>query len=302
MELKQLRFFVTSADIGSFKGAAQALYTTQSHVSKIIKALEREMQVDLFDRTPEGVELTAAGKEIYAQAGGILQRTELLQRSGEERPGQKLYISSVPDGRLSEIFARFCQREKNSDIRYQFLEAAVEDIMRHMHRHVSEIGFVYIPKSRMAGFTRQLEDNRLEFVRIKKTGICLLVGKNSPFYGLNSMEPSALREMRLVQPDEDLYFVCTRPSHKYINFFFGHDGQTIVRTNSDSVVEGILGNTDMGTVSCGRPPGRSGQGRLWAVPLNGMKDSVYFGYIKRKKDALSPTAKRFIAYLVKMMK
>ena len=40
MQLKQLRFFVASVDTGSFKAAAEVLYTSQPHISKTIKALE----------------------------------------------------------------------------------------------------------------------------------------------------------------------------------------------------------------------------------------------------------------------
>ena len=41
MELRELQFFVVSVDAGSLSQAAQILYTTQPHVSKTIKKLER---------------------------------------------------------------------------------------------------------------------------------------------------------------------------------------------------------------------------------------------------------------------
>ena len=36
MEIKQLKYFVVAADIGSFSEAAKVLYTTQSSISKVI--------------------------------------------------------------------------------------------------------------------------------------------------------------------------------------------------------------------------------------------------------------------------
>lgn len=300
LELKQLKFFMVSADMGSFRGAAQALYTTQSHVSKTIKALEAEMQIELFERKPGGVVLTEAGKKVYGLADVILQNTELLHQPEAGKNSQRLYISSVSNGRLAEVFALFCQTDGGGDIDYQFLEETVEEMMGHIHRHVSEIGFVYIFMRQLAGFTRRLEDKKLEFIRIKKTGPCLLVGKKSPLYGLKSMEPSALREVRLVQPEEGSYSICTHPSYLKENFPTGYEGKAAIRTNSIGVVADILNHTDMGTVSCNMPPGR--QGQLRAVSINGMEDSICFGYIKRKKDDLSPVAKRFITYLVKTLK
>ena len=84
MELKQLQFFVVSADMGSFKRAAEVLYTTQPHVSKIIKTLETELKVELFNRNAVGVELTEDGKKVYAQASAIMQKMDLIRQVGDE--------------------------------------------------------------------------------------------------------------------------------------------------------------------------------------------------------------------------
>ena len=50
MDLKQLQYFVVSVESGSFKKAAEMLYTTQPHISKSIKALELELDVQLLER------------------------------------------------------------------------------------------------------------------------------------------------------------------------------------------------------------------------------------------------------------
>ena len=48
INIKQLKYFITCADAGSFSEAASVLYTTQSSVSKVIRALEEEMQASRF--------------------------------------------------------------------------------------------------------------------------------------------------------------------------------------------------------------------------------------------------------------
>ena len=50
MELRELQFFVVSVDAGSLSQAAQILYTTQPHVSKTIKKLERTLGYQLLER------------------------------------------------------------------------------------------------------------------------------------------------------------------------------------------------------------------------------------------------------------
>ena len=63
INIKQLKYFITCADAGSFSEAASVLYTTQSSVSQVIRALEEEMQASLFVRNPHGISLTQNGKQ-----------------------------------------------------------------------------------------------------------------------------------------------------------------------------------------------------------------------------------------------
>ena len=61
MQLKQLRYFITVADCGSINKAAEKLFTSQSNVSKVIKAFEKKANVELFNRNSKGVRLTDKG-------------------------------------------------------------------------------------------------------------------------------------------------------------------------------------------------------------------------------------------------
>ena len=65
MELRELQFFVVSVDAGSLSQAAQILYTTQPHVSKTIKKLERTLGYQLLERSKIGLELTKEGELVY---------------------------------------------------------------------------------------------------------------------------------------------------------------------------------------------------------------------------------------------
>lgn len=52
MDLKQLQYFVTCAQTGSVSEAAKILYSTQPSVSKVVKALEDSLGMQLFERLP----------------------------------------------------------------------------------------------------------------------------------------------------------------------------------------------------------------------------------------------------------
>lgn len=78
MELYQLRTLVTVAEEGNFTRAGKRVHATQPAVSAHIKALEEELGVQLFHRTPRGVELTAAGSELIEDAIEVLAAADKL--------------------------------------------------------------------------------------------------------------------------------------------------------------------------------------------------------------------------------
>ena len=78
MELYQLRTFLAVAEEGNFTRAGQRVHATQPAVSGHIKALEDELGVALFLRTPRGVELTGAGRELAEEARKVVAAAESL--------------------------------------------------------------------------------------------------------------------------------------------------------------------------------------------------------------------------------
>lgn len=76
MDLQTLRFFVASADAGSFSAAAENLHYAQSNLSNRIKQLEEELGEPLFYRYKRGVSLTAKGKIFYDYTVRVLRLSE----------------------------------------------------------------------------------------------------------------------------------------------------------------------------------------------------------------------------------
>lgn len=81
MELRQLKYFVEVARLGSFSMASKALFITQSTISQQIQKLEEELGVELLSRDTRHVVLSDYGEQFYPCAVQVLEEV----RAGVER-------------------------------------------------------------------------------------------------------------------------------------------------------------------------------------------------------------------------
>lgn len=78
MDLNQLRSFVAVAHQGNLTQAAENLHLSQPAVSAQIKAIERHLDVQLFERNAQGMSLTAAGSALLPEAEALLRHMHRL--------------------------------------------------------------------------------------------------------------------------------------------------------------------------------------------------------------------------------
>lgn len=99
MNLQQLEYIVAVDKHRHFLRAADACFITQATLSMMIKKLEEELEVIIFDRSKQPVVPTDIGKKIIAQAQVILRETghlkELAKTIKNEVQGQ-LRIGIIP--------------------------------------------------------------------------------------------------------------------------------------------------------------------------------------------------------------
>ena len=83
-DIRRLEQFVAVAESPTLAAAAGRLFVTQQALSTAIKRLERELDVELFNREHRGLTLTAAGTELLRSARPVLTGARHLTRSVRE--------------------------------------------------------------------------------------------------------------------------------------------------------------------------------------------------------------------------
>ncbi len=85
--------FICVADCGSFNKASEKLFISAPSIMKQINALEKHINLKLFERTNQGIRLTSAGQIIYKHAKEIIEysRQFILEAKEAENRIQKTF-------------------------------------------------------------------------------------------------------------------------------------------------------------------------------------------------------------------
>ncbi|MEU1039866.1 LysR family transcriptional regulator [Streptomyces sp. NPDC005551] len=84
METQLIRTFLTVVRTENFTVAAAELHLSQSTVTAQVKALEKLLGVQLFDRMPRGARPTAAARRLAPEAGAVLEAEARLRAAAAD--------------------------------------------------------------------------------------------------------------------------------------------------------------------------------------------------------------------------
>ena len=88
MELRQLEYFVAVAADLNFSRAAQRIHVVQSALSASVSRLEKELGVELFDRSKRQIALTATGEVFLVHAREVIDTVHRARSSVEDHRDQ----------------------------------------------------------------------------------------------------------------------------------------------------------------------------------------------------------------------
>ena len=92
---RHLDTFIQAADSGSFLKAADKLYISANAVTKQINLLESHLDVKLFHRSTQGLELTEAGKLLDAEAKKMIRHSNTVLQKARELENRQEHVIHI---------------------------------------------------------------------------------------------------------------------------------------------------------------------------------------------------------------
>lgn len=296
MELRQLKCFLACARNHSLTLAAEELYTTQPHVSMVIKSLEQELGTALFIRKSKGVELTEAGKRIYSYAVNAVRNAEAISALSTEHNVPLLRIVSNSSSHMTLLLTHYYLQRKDK-LQIEYRECGIEEMIERVSDGMDDLGFLFVPDNRKSVLKHMLEQRFLEFVPLLTTDLVLYVRKEHPLYGRKSIAPEKLFDMEFIQLDDDFFSVEAMLEEVSASGKRSYDLPKVVTTNSSSLMIRMLENTDLCNVGSYWLSEMYRQNDFGRIRIEGLEQKIQFGYLRYQGRPLIPGLVNFLNFL-----
>lgn len=151
MSLKQYSAFLKTVECRSVSGAAAALGVSQSALTQLLGALEKEFGFRLLVRNKGGVRLTPEGKRVYAAVQQVAEADARLHRLVDEvreSGGSTIKIAtfkSVAVNWLPAMMKAF--QALHPEARFRLFDGAYAEVDAYVRTGAVDFGFVSLPCS-----------------------------------------------------------------------------------------------------------------------------------------------------------
>jgi len=193
MNLNQLYYFQTIAEVRNYTRAGEMLYVTQSSLSHSMATLEEELGIPLFYKSGRNLLLTPYGTEFLEYAKRALKELE----NGKERirtllnPNKGIirlsFVSTFSSHFISQAIQSFYQNEENREISFTFDEKPTLKIVKDFDLHMVDIGF--------GSYT---DDKNLIFHPLMDEELVVVVPKEHPLAERDAVDLKELAKEKLI--------------------------------------------------------------------------------------------------------
>ncbi|MGY4688755.1 LysR family transcriptional regulator [Salibacterium sp. K-3] len=192
MDLKQLRYVVEVYKEESFSKAADKLHVSQPALSKMVHQLEEELDIRLFDRSTRNLKITGEGEKILLHAQKVLRGAEDLKEAANEIKLRKQgrFTFGLPPVIGSSFFPSLIAsfRRTYPEAQMQIVEEGAKIMEHSLLEGNIDVGVAILP----------VDEEQFEVRPIVKRELLLVVSKDQPLAGRNTVKMKELEEERFL--------------------------------------------------------------------------------------------------------
>lgn len=289
MHVENFKIFADLVESESFSKSARLNGITQSAVSQQLRAMERNFQVLVLDRSQKGFRLTREGQRLYEAAKEILHQYEKLNSELQEMKKvisgtiRLATIYSIGLHELPPFIKRFLQDYPAVNVRVEYRRSNLvyEDIL---HNAV-DLGLVAFPNK-----VRQIE-----VLPFREDELVLICPPTHPLAERKAIDIQEMAGHRFIGFDPDI------PTRKAVDSILReHKIETepvMEFDNIETVKRAVEIDAGVAIVPRVTVSQEVSQGTLSAVTLNGVPQTRPLAILHRKGRALTPAIKKFIEML-----
>lgn len=197
MELRHLRYFIAVAEELNFSRAAERLHIAQPPLSQQIRALEDELQVQLFDRTKRPLQLTVAGQVFLEQARLAIVQVEnavgMAQQANNGEIGRLVvgFTSSMANSFLPDILRVYRQRFPKVKLVWRELATSLQ--LQALRDRRLDIGFFHLT-------SWMLQEDDLCAITILQESLILALPETHPLANQSQVSLKTLAQESFILP------------------------------------------------------------------------------------------------------
>ncbi|MEL6814750.1 MAG: LysR substrate-binding domain-containing protein [Cyanobacteria bacterium J06598_3] len=198
LEIRQICYFLMVVECeNSFSRAAERLHIEQPPLSQRIRALEKRLKVELFNRRRRPVQLTAAGQVFLDSVRpAIAQIEQAIAQAQRAEKGEIGHLSigiasSAANGVLPDLLRRF--RDRHPHVTLEMRELTVEQQLQLLEQKQLDIGLEVISPLR-------LENKGFEWRVIDKESLVVVLPEAHPLAKAPTVALTALAPETLILP------------------------------------------------------------------------------------------------------
>lgn len=292
MTIQQCKYVLEIARYGSFNEAAKRLFVAQSSLSVSVRSLEKELGIQIFNRSVNGIYLTEDGAEFAQYAQQIVEQNAfILKRYAGETPGSRLYVATQHYDFVADAFAKLVSTLEEKQYRFSLQEMRTHDVIELTSTGRSDVGILAIKDNDYGIMERYLGKRDLVFTSLMKA---------KPHVYLRQEHPLADKAVITASELKDYPCLSYEQGEHNATFFTEEIGDVNtdrqVHIGDRASLMNVLLTTDGYTIGTGMMPSELNKGRVVSIPYQ--SDEYYIlGYILRQDKKPIGMVGKFIRML-----